>query len=245
MHYVETFGELGNDGQFIQSSIPADEVDFVFEYYVDGRYRFRADRTDGVYHNCLPIDDSSIQVFIPLSRLSLGCGELRRKLILKIPTASFPDNVQNTCIPDRTDYFLWNGPSDEEAEAAQGEISIRIIVGPKGDTPEFRVGDDFIQYRYTKDDPWKNLVALETLRKPATDAATEAKEAAGLADKKAGEAASAAGAARDAARLAEEKAAAANLAAEQFVYLEKWEYDHLVETGKDDPDKTYLTFEEG
>ena len=131
--YVETFYERQSDGSFVETAIPSAEIDFSIEYYTDGASRFTASRINGVYNGCKPIDGYSIEVFIPLSRKSMGKGELLRKLILTIPDNNFLDQVRNTCIPAKTGLFLWNGPTDNFPQSPHGEAIVATIINASYD----------------------------------------------------------------------------------------------------------------
>ncbi len=48
-------------------------------------------------------------------------------------------------------------------------ITISFPLAKNGDTPRLQVSGDFIQYRYTDTDEWQNLVDLDTLRLHFTD----------------------------------------------------------------------------
>lgn len=131
--YVETFYERQSDGSFVETAIPSAEIDFTIEYFTDGASRFKASRFNGVYNGCQPIDGYSIEVFIPLSRISMGIGELRRKLILTIPDNNFIEQIRNTCIPAKTGLFLWSGPTDNFSQSPHGEAVVATIINASYD----------------------------------------------------------------------------------------------------------------
>lgn len=131
MVYLETFYERQTDGTLLETTIPGDEVDFILEYRADGSARFRATRIDGVYTNCRRVNDYTVEVFIPLSGAGLGKGELERKLLLSYPDDNFPETTKNICVPTKTGYFLWHGPSDGGSQTAQGEAILSQIIVDK------------------------------------------------------------------------------------------------------------------
>ncbi|MEG2063533.1 MAG: hypothetical protein RRY23_00180 [Alistipes sp.] len=126
--YLETFYERKDDGSLVITTIPADEVDFTLEYYVDGRSRFRASRKAGKYENCKKVDSSTIEVYLSLSRVFLGKGELRRNLFLHFPDKNFQKAIKQVCVPTYTGYYLWEGPSDKGPLSSQGEAVVDTIV---------------------------------------------------------------------------------------------------------------------
>lgn len=131
--FIETFYERQSDGSIVETAIPHPDIDLSIEYFTDGASRFTASRIKGVYVGCRPVDEHSIEVFIPLSRKSMGRGELRRKLFLSISDNNFLDQVRNTCIPAKTGLFLWNGPSDSFALSPHGEAIVATILNSSYD----------------------------------------------------------------------------------------------------------------
>ncbi len=108
----EVFCIRNSAGAIIQTSIPADNIDFSISYSTKGRGAFTASRTGGKYTNCAKIDESTLAVYIPLSETQIGRGRLVRKITLKIPAPAFPSGVLQIDVPTKTNLALYDGASD-------------------------------------------------------------------------------------------------------------------------------------
>ncbi len=112
LYFVETFFKYSDQNELVEDVIPDYDVDFEFVYRAEDNRTFAAGRKNNVYFNCKPLNGSSIQVFIPLSRNPLGCGPLIHTLCIHAPNSDFLESIQNTRIPKETGYFLHKGASD-------------------------------------------------------------------------------------------------------------------------------------
>lgn len=112
LYFVETFFKSSDQNELVEDVIPDYDVDFEFVYRAEDDRTFVAGRKNNVYFNCKPLNASSIQVFIPLSRNPLGCGQLIHTLCVHAPNSDFLEGIQNTRIPKETGYFLHRGASD-------------------------------------------------------------------------------------------------------------------------------------
>ncbi len=112
LYFVETFFKYDDQNELVEDVIPDYDVDFEFVYRAEDHRTFVAGRKNNVYFNCKPLNGSSIQVFIPLSRNPLGCGPLLHTLCVHAPNSDFLEGIQNTCIPKETGYILHKGASD-------------------------------------------------------------------------------------------------------------------------------------
>lgn len=128
LEYIETFYERRQDGTLVKTKVPEEGIDIVLSYRAEDDRRFVATRTAGRYTNCRKVDESTIAVFIPLSRRSLGKGVLVRELILRMPDGNFLDKTRNLCMPAQTGVTLWGGPSDNATPSATGEAVIATIL---------------------------------------------------------------------------------------------------------------------
>ena len=128
LEYLETFYQRAEDGTLVKTSIPEDGIDFTITYRAEDDRTFLASRKNGRYTGCERYDDSTLRVFIPLSRQPLGCGELIRELRLIFPDEHFPGGMKNICIPHKTGCALWNGPSDGNNISAQGDAIMAMII---------------------------------------------------------------------------------------------------------------------
>lgn len=112
LYFVETFFKCDDRNELVEDVIPDYDVDFEFVYRAEDDRTFVAGRKNNTYFNCKPLNGSSIQVFIPLSRNPLGCGPLFHTLCLHAPNSDFMEGIQNTRIPKETGYILHKGESD-------------------------------------------------------------------------------------------------------------------------------------
>ncbi len=128
---VETFYKFNDSNDLVVDKIPDTSIDFEFIYSAEDYRTFTAGRKAGRYFNCKPLNESSIEVFIPLASHSLGCGELIHELLLHTPNADFPEAVQNVRIPARTGYFLHKGPSAPPSVVPKGIAIATAIMETK------------------------------------------------------------------------------------------------------------------
>lgn len=127
--FVETFVRWNpEDESFVEDIIPADEIDFRFIYRAEDDRSFAAWREKGTYSNCKKISDSSIEVYIPLSRKCLGKGELIHELRLYSPDNNFPEDLRQIRIPKKTGLELWQGASDILSTAHSGTAMLETIL---------------------------------------------------------------------------------------------------------------------
>ena len=128
--FVETFYQYDNSDNLVVSSIPDASIDFEFVYWAEDTRIFKAGRKGGEYYNCKPISESSIQVNIPLSRHSLGCGKLMHALHISAPNADFPEGVQRIRIPKNTGCRLHRGASSPATSSFIGTgITAAVLEG--------------------------------------------------------------------------------------------------------------------
>ncbi len=113
--------------EIVAAEIPDTEIDFEFVYRAEDDRSFTAGRKGGTYFNCKPISNKSVEVYIPLSRRSLGTGPLIHFLQLHTPNGNFPEEVQNICVPASTGYFLHKGPSATVSTAAVSVLGTEVF----------------------------------------------------------------------------------------------------------------------
>lgn len=128
--FVETFYQYNISGELIVASIPDTTIDFEFVYWAEDTRTFKAGRKGGEYYNCKPVSESSIQVNIPLSRHSLGCGVLMHALHISAPNSDFPEGVQQIRIPKNTGCRLHRGASSPATSSFIGAgITAAVLEG--------------------------------------------------------------------------------------------------------------------
>lgn len=131
--YTETFYERQTDGTLLKVPVPGAEIDIRIEYFTDGGCKYEVSRIDGIYQGCRQIDEYSLEIFIPLSRLSMRPGVFGRNLRLTIPDENFMDQVKNLCFPAKTGLFLWFGPTDDIEQSPYGEAIVATIINASYD----------------------------------------------------------------------------------------------------------------
>lgn len=129
--FVEKFYKLGSNNDLVADKIPDITIDFEFVYRAEPDRSFKAGRKNGEYFNCKPLDDASIEVFIPLSRNSLGTGELFHELKLYTPNDDFPESIQRICIPASTGIILHKGASVPLTTSIAGNAIVAAILAGK------------------------------------------------------------------------------------------------------------------
>ncbi len=144
---VEIFYRYDEEkNEMVATEIPDIETDFEFTYRAEDHREFTAGRKAGAYFNCKPISNSSIEVYIPLSRCRLGTGRLVHFLTLHTPNGNFPERIQNICVPASTGYILHKGPSESVTTAATSILgsevfsrvfSIEILHDAEAETPYY------------------------------------------------------------------------------------------------------------
>lgn len=129
--FVETFYKLGSSNDLVADKIPDITIDFEFVYKAEPDRSFKAGRKNGEYFNCKPLDDASVEVFIPLSRNPLGTGELFHELKLYTPNDDFPESIQRICIPASTGIVLHKGASAPMTTSIAGSAIVAAILAGK------------------------------------------------------------------------------------------------------------------
>lgn len=156
-----------SDGGGGQVAIP-DHVRL--EYFVpDGRTAIIAERNGKDMTLCkLAEDGMSLEVFLPLSRKTLGTGNLMVVITEFSPLAGFPDNVKEIHNPSETGIQLWKGASDGDS-----------TIATEAELVAWRYG--YSAYELAKFHGFEGTEAdfIEWLRKPAVDASKEAEAAEG------------------------------------------------------------------
>ena len=127
------------------------EVDFELRYWV-GRKSVKAGRKNGELTNCVADGDALLVIF---KGHGLGEGELHHELHLALNNALMADGVQNVYYPESLHIWLWDKIGDTE-----GVIESDCVAA-------YTRG-----YKFTWDD--FTPADIETLQKPATDAAKRA-----------------------------------------------------------------------
>lgn len=112
--YIETFGKNDPNKGFVPIVIP-ENIDFEIEFWVNegNGATFKASRIGGYYKYCKKTDASTIRIYIPLSRWSLGEGDLCRKLRVRFPGQGWNGELAEICVPQKTNFYLCEGPSDD------------------------------------------------------------------------------------------------------------------------------------
>lgn len=161
--FVETFYQYDNSDNLVVSSIPDVSIDFEFVYWAEDTRIFKAGRKGGEYYNCKPISESSIQVNIPLSRHSLGCGVLMHALHISAPNDDFPEGVQRIRIPKNTGCRLHRGASSPATSSFIGAgITAAVMEGKSAYQLAVEKGYDGTEEEYVMA-PVLAVKALENL----------------------------------------------------------------------------------
>ncbi len=125
---VEIFYRYDEEkNEMVKTEIPDVEIDFEFTYRAEDNREFTAGRKAGAYFNCKPVTNSSIEVYIPLSRHQLGTGILVHFLTLHTPNENFPERIQNICVPASTGYMLHKGPSEPTTTTATSILGSEVF----------------------------------------------------------------------------------------------------------------------
>lgn len=161
--FVETFYKSGTSNSLVIDKIPDIAIDFEFVYRAEDNRMFTAGRRGGEYFNCKALDESSVEVFIPLSRKPLGIGELRHELRLYTPNNDFPDSVQHTRIPASTGLFLHRGASvPMDQTLASSAIVAAILAGQSA----YEIAKEKYGYTGTEEEYIKApIFAVDSLKK--------------------------------------------------------------------------------
>lgn len=153
------------------------DVDFTLEYQTKHGRKFTASRTGGKYENCTPDGDALLVIF---KDHGLCEGELYRELHLCLINDLMPDGLQNVYYPEKINVQLWHLATDTDgviecdalAAYTRGlpftyeDFTPEQLAKLKGDKGDAFTYDDFTPAQ------------IELLQKPATDAATQANNAA-------------------------------------------------------------------
>ena len=182
--FVEIFYKYDSSNNLVVDRIPASTIDFEFVYRAEDERTFTAGRRGGKYFNCKPINSSSIEVHIPLSRHPLGCGDLLHELRIYALNNDFPEGVQQIRIPNETGYVLHKGPSAPVSAVSRGTaIAAAILAGKSAYELAKEYGYTGTEEEYVKA-PVLAVEALQNLEQSidrATDAAAEAEKQAAAA----------------------------------------------------------------
>lgn len=161
--FVEKFYKLGSDNNLTVDKIPDVTIDFEFIYRAEPDRSFKAGRRNGNYFNCKPLDETSIEVFIPLSRTPLGVGELFHELRMYTPNDDFPESVQLTHIPASTGLILHKGASAPSTTSVVGNAVIAAILAGKS---AYEIATEKYGYEGTEEEyvkaPYRALDLLQT-----------------------------------------------------------------------------------
>lgn len=130
------------------------DVDFELRYWV-GSKSVKASRKNGVLSNCVADGDALLVIF---KDHGLGEGELHHELHLALDNAMMADGVQNVYYPESLHIWLWDKMGDTE-----GVIESDCVAA-------YTRGYKFTWEDFTPAD-------IETLQKPATEAAERADKA--------------------------------------------------------------------
>lgn len=130
------------------------DVDFELRYWV-GSKSVKASRKNGVLSNCVADGDALLVIF---KDHGLGEGELHHELHLALDNAMMADGVQNVYYPESLHIWLWDKMGDTE-----GVIESDCVAA-------YTRGYKFAWEDFTPAD-------IETLQKPATEAAERADKA--------------------------------------------------------------------
>ncbi|WP_304953023.1 hypothetical protein [uncultured Alistipes sp.] len=161
--FVEKFYKLGSSNDLVADKIPDITIDFEFVYRAEQDRSFKAGRRNGEYFNCKPLDDASIEVFIPLSRNPLGTGELFHELKLYTPNDDFPESIQRICIPASTGIILHKGASVPMTTSIVGSAIVAAILAGKS---AYEIAVEKYGYEGTEEEyvkaPYRALDLLQT-----------------------------------------------------------------------------------
>ena len=161
--FVEKFYKLESSNDLVADKIPDITIDFEFIYRAEPDRSFKAGRKNGEYFNCKPLDDTSIEVFIPLSRNPLGTGELFHELKLYTPNDDFPESIQRICIPASTGIVLHKGASAPMTTSIAGSAIVAAILAGKS---AYEIAVEKYGYEGTEEEyvkaPYRALDLLQT-----------------------------------------------------------------------------------
>ena len=152
------------------------DVDFSLEYQTRHGHKFTASRTGGKYENCTPDGDALLVIF---KNHGLCEGELSRELHLCLINDLMPDGLQNVYYPEKINIQLWHLATDTEGVIECDTLAAYTRGFPF--TYEDFTPEQLAKLKGDKGDPFTfedfTAAQIELLRKPATDAATQANEA--------------------------------------------------------------------
>ncbi len=161
--FVEKFYKLGSNNDLVADKIPDITIDFEFVYRAEPDRSFKAGRKNGEYFNCKPLDEASIEVFIPLSRNYLGTGELFHELKLYTPNDDFPESIQRICIPASTGIILHKAASVPMTTSIAGSAIVAAILAGKS---AYEIAVEKYGYEGTEEEyvkaPYRALELLES-----------------------------------------------------------------------------------
>lgn len=159
------------------NTVALPDVDFTLRYWVKTGRIYEASRKGGTYTNCVADGDAVLVMF---KDHRLGEGTLKHELHLQLDNALFDEGVQNVYYPDCLNIELWQWSGDTEG-VVESDLMAAYTKG-KAFTWEDFTPEQLAELKGEKGDPfrWEDFTAaqIEVLKKPATDAAATATDAA-------------------------------------------------------------------